>query len=155
MTSAGGGGNQASVTVFRHLLTQRRIALLLCAGALLLKLLVPSGYMIVDDHGRIGIAVCSGLAPQAGAMAMPGMDGDMAMMHGAMADHGGGKDHGRAEMPCAFAGLAAQVIGAVDIVLLTIALAIVAAMALRGGPGFVPQPASYLRPPLRGPPLTN
>ena len=36
----------------RHLLAQRHLAVLICAAALLLKLLVPTGYMIDSDHGK-------------------------------------------------------------------------------------------------------
>lgn len=132
---------------FRHLLAQRHLA------ALLLKLLVPTGYMIAVDHGRLSIIVCPGMTPQPAPMAMAGMAHgmaqDMAMPH----DPGKPADHGKAEMPCAFAGLSAQVLGAVDIVLLAIALAVVAAMALRGRPVVAPRDAPRLRPPSRGPPL--
>lgn len=138
---------------FRHLLAQRHLAALLLTAALLLKLLVPTGYMIAVDHGRLSIVVCPGMTPQPAPMAMAGMDHgmaqDMAMPH----DPGKPADHGKAEMPCAFAGLSAQVLGAVDIVLLAIALAIVAAMALRGRPTVAPRDAPRLRPPSRGPPL--
>lgn len=138
---------------FRHLLAQRHLAALLLAAALLLKLLVPTGYMIAVDHGRLSIIVCPGMTPAPTPMPMAGMDHgmaqDMAMPH----DPAKPADHGKAEMPCAFAGLSAQVLGAVDIVLLAIALAVVAAMALRGRPTPAPRDAPRLRPPLRGPPL--
>jgi len=127
-------------------LAQRLLPVLICGAALLLKLLVPTGYMVVPEHGRLTIAVCSGIGPQTMEIAMPGMD------H-ATPDGAPSKDHGKAEMPCAFAGLSAQVLGAVDVALLVIALAIVAAMALRPVARHLPPPAPYLRPPLRGPPL--
>ena len=61
--------------VVRHLLAQRRLAVLICAAALLMKLLVPAGYMIGNDHGRLSIILCSGIAAPAGeavaAMPMP------------------------------------------------------------------------------------
>ena len=95
------------VHAIRHLLAQRHLAVLICAATLLLKLLVPTGYMIDSDHGRIAITICSGTGPATMAMEMPGMHGDMP-------DHGKSKDHGKAEMPCAFSGLSAAMTGAID-----------------------------------------
>ena len=134
---------------FRHLLAQRHLATLLLAAALLLKLVVPTGYMIAADHGRLSIIVCPGMTPAPTPMPMGGMAHDMTMPH----DPGKPAEHGKAEIPCAFAGLSAQALGAVDIVLLAIALAVVAAMALRGRPTVAPRDAPRLRPPSRGPPL--
>ena len=136
----------------RRLLAQRHLAVLLCVAVLLLKLLVPTGYMIANDRGAITIVTCSGMTTE--AMAMPGMDDDMATMKAAMPDHAPSTDHGKTEMPCAYAGLSAQILGAVDPVILLAALAIVAASALLTAPGATPQPHPYLRPPLRGPPLS-
>jgi len=95
------------VQVVRRLLTQRQLAVLICTATLLLKLLVPTGYMIDSDHGRITVAICSGTAPRTMTMAMPGM-------HGGVPDHGKQRDHGKAEMPCAFSGLSAAMLGAVN-----------------------------------------
>lgn len=128
----------------RRLLAQRHFAALLCAIALLLKLLVPTGYMIATDHGQIAITICSGVASEPMSMAMPGMRGEMP-------DHGA-KDHGKTEMPCPFSGLSAASLGAVD----PIQLAALVAFILVAGlfPVMLPTLARriYLRPPLRGPP---
>ena len=129
----------------RRLLAQRYFAVLVCAATLLLKLVVPAGYMIGSEHGRITIELCSGVAPRAVAMAMPGMHGDMS-------DHGKSKDHGKAEMPCAFAGLSAASLGAMDPIQLVALIAFVMAVGLSSTvlPAIIRR--SYLRPPLRGPP---
>jgi len=143
------------VHAVRHLLAQRHLAALICAGVLLLKLLVPTGYMVVSESGSLAIVVCSGTAPRAAPMAMPGMHGDM-VDHGRMdrgqMDHGKSEDHGKAEMPCAFAGLSAAALGAIDPILLATLIAFVLAVGL--GASALPPPArrAYLRPPLRGPP---
>lgn len=114
----------------------------------MLRLLIPAGYMVSNDHGRIAITICSGIAGQQPSMAM-----DMPGMDHAMPGEGKSKEHGKTEMPCAFSALSAQVLGGADPVLLVAALAVVAAMALRTPTrSFVPT-AGYLRPPLRGPPL--
>lgn len=154
MTCHGDRDNRPIVQPFRHLLAQRHLALLVCAAAMLLKLLVPTGYMIASDHGRLSITICSGMASQPAAMAMPGMDHAMTMAHGTLPIPDKSVDHAKADMPCAFAGLSAQALGAVDIVLLAIALAAVAILALRAIPRVAPCAAPYLRPPLRGPPLS-
>lgn len=143
----------------RHLLAQRHLAVLICAATLLLKLLVPTGYMIDSDHGRIAIVICAGTMPRAMTMempgdlpgGMPGMSGDMAGHAGPM-KHGGSKDHGRAEMPCAFSGLSAAVTGTADPVQLAALIAFVVAIGLTAIVSPKPFRRPYLRPPLRGPP---
>jgi hypothetical protein len=129
------------VTALRRLLARRHLALLICAAALLLKLLVPGGYMVTADGGRAGLAVCPGLAPPAAVTAMPAMRHDLPA-----------SDHGKPEQPCAFAALAAQMLGATDPMLLGAAIAVIIAAALVRA---LPSPsarAAFLRPPLRAPP---
>lgn len=142
--------------VVRHLLAQRRLAVLICAAALLMKLLIPAGYMIGSDHGRLSIILCPGIAAPAGeavaAMPMPAMHGEMAD-HRAPENHGKARDHGRAEMPCAFSGLSTASLGAVDPVQLAALIAFVMAIGLAGVLLPMPSGPAYLRPPLRGPPL--
>lgn len=129
----------------RHLLAQRYVALLLCVATLLLKLLVPSGYMIESDHSRITITICSGVAPATMTMDMPGVHRDVP-------EHGKPQDHGKAEMPCAFSGLSAASLGAIDPIQLAALIAFVLAIGL--SPAMLPAiiRPGYLRPPLRGPP---
>jgi len=129
----------------RHLLTQRHLTVLICAATLLLKLLVPTGYMIDNDHGRIVITICSGVVPAAMTMDMPGMHGDMP-------DHGKSKDHGKAEMPCAFAGLSAGMTGAIDPIQLAALIVFTLALGLIASSTPAPSCPTHLRPPLRGPP---
>jgi hypothetical protein len=129
----------------RHLLAQRHLAVLICAAALLLKLLVPTGYMIDSDHGRITITICTGTAPATMTIEVTGMHGDMP-------DHGKSKDHGKAEMPCAFSGLSAATLGAIDPVQLAALISFVLALGLVATILPAPSRPAYLRPPLRGPP---
>lgn len=125
----------------RHLFAQRHLAVLLCAAALLLKLLVPTGYMIESDHGRLAVVVCSGIAP---ATSME--------MHDGVAEHGKSKDHGKADMPCAFSGFSAAMTTAIDPVQLAALIAFVMALGLMVATVPVPSRPAFLRPPLRGPP---
>ncbi len=129
----------------RSLLAHRRLVLLLCAATLLAKLLVPSGYMIASDHERTVIAICSGTGPATLTVAMPGMD------HAAPG-HGDRGDHGKAEMPCAFAGLSAAVLAPLDPIQLAALIAFVMAAGLIGAALPLPAAPVRLRPPPRGPP---
>jgi hypothetical protein len=141
------------VQAVRHLFGQRHCAVLICAVALLLKLLVPTGYMIGGDHGRIAVTICTGLSSAATTIDIPRTSGDMAALHGSTSGHESTRDHGKTDMPCGYAGLSATVLGAVDPVLLVAALATVAAMARRPVLRPAPRPSPHLRPPLRGPPI--
>lgn len=131
----------------RLLLAHSQLTALICVAALTLRLLFPTGYMITNDHGRVAITLCSGFVEQQPftTMDMPGMD------H-ATQDPGKSKEHGKAEMPCAFSGLLAQALGGADPLLLVAALAVVAAMALCALQRAMIISAPYVRPYLRGPP---
>ena len=90
---------------FRHLSPSRRRWFgALIALAMLVRLLVPAGWMPVADAAGSHLVLCDGAMPLgAMAKAMPGMASGgkhgKAPMH-----HGGPSDH-----PCAFAGPAAAV----------------------------------------------
>jgi hypothetical protein len=130
----------------RTLLAQRRLAVLICAAALLLKMLMPAGYMIDDSRGHITVTICSGAAPQSMVM-------DVSAGQHDMPDHDD-SDHGKTQMPCAFSGLSAAALGAIDPILLAVLLAFVMAAGLMGVLLPAPCRPAYLRPPLRGPPLS-
>lgn len=129
----------------RQLLALRHLVVLICAVTLLLKIVVPTGYMIANDHGRLSITICPGVAPAGLTMAMSGSHGDMP-------EHGKSTGHGKAEMPCAFSSLSAAVTGAENGVWVRDPIAFV--VAIGGLVLLVPLPGGlrFLRPPLRGPP---
>lgn len=133
----------------RHLFAQRHLAVLICAAALLMKLVIPTGYMIGSDHGRPSIILCSGIAPMTMAMDTP-------EMADAMAGHGQGphdrKDHEGAGMPCPYASMSAAMLDTVDPIQLAALVAFVMAIGLAAAVLPTPFGAAYLRPPLRGPP---
>lgn len=132
---------------FRLLLAHRRWSVLLCALALALRVMIPGGYMVSAGAHGLAVVVCPGSVPVGAAMT--GMDHAMPA-----AGHGGGaKEHGQPEVPCAFSGLTAQALGAIDPVLLVQALAFAAVLALFAAPATAPRPILHLRPPLRGPPF--
>lgn len=130
----------------RHLLAHRHLALIICAATLLLKLLVPTGYMIGADSGRITVSICSGTAPRTMMLEVPGLSGDTA-------DHGApSTGDGKADMPCAFAGLSAAAVHPIDPIQLAALIAFVMAIGLAVTRFPAPARRAYLRPPLRGPP---
>jgi hypothetical protein len=115
-------------------------AMLLCA--LLVRVLVPAGFMPEASAGIVTLQLCSGTMP---AAPVPMVD-----MH-----HGGAKHEApaKAEQPCAFAGIVAPALGSADPVLLAAALAFVFLLTVRGGAPVLPARPARLRPPLRAPPL--
>ena len=81
----------------------RMLALAVLACALLLRLLVPAGWMPVSDASGVHLTICTGTGP----MTMPGM-GPMATMAPGrttvgMAHHMPSDQQGVPEHPCAFA----------------------------------------------------
>ncbi len=126
----------------RQLVRHRFAAALLIAAALLVRLIVPTGYMLDASHGAITVELCSGTGPM--RMAMPGMT-----------HPDDGKGHGKAGSPCAFAGLAAPALGGADPILLAVAIAFIMATAFDGGVAAPPLRRLFLRPPLRGPPTAS
>lgn len=78
-----------------------RLALAILAGAVLMRVLIPQGWMPVETADGWRITICTGMGPM--RMEMPGaMASAMnAMHHGQPGHDQGGSDH-----PCAFAGFA-------------------------------------------------
>ena len=142
MTSADPHHKASGVTALRRLLlTNRALTAALVALALLMKLLVPTGFMPVVRGHSVTVEICTGMGPQTMTMAMPGM-----------AHKSGKADHSKADMPCAFAGLALPSLAAADPLLLAAAILFVLATAFRAPVARLVQRTERLRPPLRGPP---
>jgi hypothetical protein len=133
------------VHAFRFLLARRHLALLICAAALLVKLLVPAGYMVDSGRGSLTLSVCSGVMPRTIVVEVAGLGGG-----GAAGDQS--HDQGKAELPCAFSGLSAASLGAIDPIQLAGLIAFVMAVGLTRGMLRPPSDPARLRPPLRGPP---
>lgn len=129
----------------RLAMSNRMLAGMVIALALAMKLFIPTGFMPTLDDGHIVVSVCSGMGQTKMVIAIPGLEKSQS------------KDgqHSKAEQPCAFAGLSAPSLAAVDPLLLAIAILFVLALGIRP----LAKPASkappYLRPPLRGPPAFN
>ena len=134
------------MAVLRHyILRHRLLAVWLIAAALLMKVLVPTGYMASTSAGSIVIEICTGYGPQKMVMAMPGMEHHQDKK----------RDHGKAGAPCAFSGLSAPSLAAADPLVLALAFAFIMAGVFRLAiAGAVATPA-FLRPPSRGPPALS
>ncbi len=122
---------------------------MLLAAALLLRVLVPAGFMPMETPGGVVLTLCSGHGPAAQASAPH-------HGHGGSAHHAAAQDRDDAqgyEARCAFADLALPAIGGAGPALLAAALAFVMARALRRARILPPRAARHLRPPSHAPPL--
>jgi hypothetical protein len=128
----------------RRLMRHRLSALGLIAIALLMKLVVPAGFMPVVSGGSITIALCSGNGPEKIVMALPGA-----------ADQHGDKGSGKTDMPCGFAGHAPSALSLADPILLALAILFILATAFRLPAVMAPARRAFLRPHLRGPPAIS
>ena len=124
--------------------THRRLALMLVLCALLMKALIPTGYMVGSSSKTLTIQICTdGLgSPVSKQIEIPMEKGS----------HDPAKDFGKADGSCSFTSLAMAGMAGADAELLALALAFILIL------GFAPtvtlhRPENlYLRPPLRGPP---
>jgi len=119
-----------------------RLAALVVAMALAVRILVPAGFMpTLQQDGSLTIALCNGTSPATMELKIPGMK-----------HHGG--EHQTQER-CAFSDLALPVLGGADPVQLAAAIAFLMLAAFFAVPAFDLRRARQLRPPLRGPPLPH
>lgn len=120
----------------------RPFACAVFALALMMKIVMPAGFMPSVSNGKIVVSICSGTGPMTVVMTVPG------------SEHGkpGERQHGKAEQPCAFAGLSSPSLAAADPVVLALAILFAMALALRPMAARTATAPPYLRPPLRGPP---
>jgi len=122
-----------------------RLSLALVVLALIVKALVPAGFMVSSTAEHfLTVTICADASgtPKQMRIAIPSKD-----------DNGGGHSQAADQgQPCGFSGLGHAALGGVDPVLLVAAIAFVLLA------GFAPlrrpalRDAGFLRPPLRGPP---
>jgi hypothetical protein len=127
------------------LLMHRHLAIMAAAAALLMKVLMPAGFMPVVSHGVLIVQLCNGTTNQTVAIEMPGME-----------HHSQGDDqHIAPDKPCAFAGLAVSMLEGTDPALLAVAIAFILALTFRVERRTVLRRSPHLRPPSHGPPATS
>ncbi|MFM9827463.1 MAG: DUF2946 family protein [Sphingomonas sp.] len=127
----------------RLALRYQKVAALLLAAALAIRIIVPAGFMPTQTAAGIEIAICSGQGPMQIVIGSDGVPRP--------ADHHEGSD---VSGHCAFAatGLAMLSPIAPDLHLASVAFAMVRALAPKVVPSIVDQ--TRRRPPLRAPPLS-
>jgi hypothetical protein len=117
-----------------------RLAFGVVALALVIKALVPAGYMPSGQARILTIAICadasSGQATKQIVVPSDGKSGERTKAEGA----------------CAWGMLAMAALGAADMLLLAFALAYILTLGLAPSHAAPPARAAFLRPPLRGPP---
>lgn len=118
----------------------RRIAALLIAMTLLVRALVPVGFMPDFSGGSFTIALCSGTGPATVTLAVAPHS-----QH-----HDADKIH--ADMACPYAALAMPTLGGADPIQLARAVAAIVLLGLIGAVTVTLLARGHLRPPLRGPP---
>lgn len=117
------------------------MALCLIGAAMLIRSLVPAGFMPVASHGVIYVQLCTGHGRQIIAMEIPGRAPDRDNSQNANSD-----------MPCAFAGLASPALTGADPIQLGRALDYIVATIFQLPERLVLWRGIYLRPPAIGPP---
>ena len=119
-----------------------RQALVLAVLALCLKALLPSGFMLGQEHRAITIEICRDASGSGSALTMllP-LKSDGAHLPGKPA-----------KGECPFCALSMASLGCADMVLLALALAFIIALGFAPARAPTPDRPHYLRPPLRGPP---
>jgi hypothetical protein len=123
------------VTRLRTFLGQHpRLTATIFAAALLLRVLVPAGFMPSLAGGQLTVSVCTGYGAKQVEIALPG------------------SEHGSIASPCAFADLSLPLLAGADPSQLAAALAFVLVLALLLAVALPARRLAHLRPPLRGPP---
>jgi len=123
---------------------RRSWAMMLVVIALLIRGLIPAGYMVAPSALTLSVQICSDFQ---------GVHGTIQIV---VPRSGDGQDspgkHSQKNPPCAFSALSMASIAGADGLLLAQALAFILAIGviLVGSP--VHRPFAHLRPPLRGPP---
>lgn len=118
----------------------RRLALGLMALALLIKALIPSGYMLGDKASHVlAVTICGDAS------------GKTMTKQITVPDEGG--DHAKVEAKCVWGLLTMAALGGADVLLLAAALVFILKLGFAPPRPTLPSRGSYLHPPLRGPPI--
>lgn len=133
----------------RHIHRCHWLPLALIVTALLIKMLVPMGYMPSLADGVFAIQPC--VSQSAEVPVMTAGDHTHVAHHD---NHTEGGEYSAFHAPCAFSGLAIPGLAAADPILLAIAIFFIIANAFRITPTLIMWRSVRLRPPSQGPPAT-
>ncbi|HEY9234002.1 MAG TPA: DUF2946 family protein [Phenylobacterium sp.] len=130
------------MSAIRTFLEQHRwLAVWLVVATLLMKVMVPAGFMPGLSDGQMLVELCTSQGAQTLLVELAGQS-----------DGHDPADHKTFEPPCAFSGLSSPALAAVDPVLLAIAIAFILATGFLATPRAPQATRSFLRPPPIGPP---
>lgn len=124
--------------------SHRHVAMLLIALALLLKAVIPAGFMLSRSADTVlTVTICSNAAdmPRQMRIVVPGKD-----------SHGSTTEAASKDTQCHFSGLGHAALGGADAVLLALAFAVILVLGMAPARRLPFGRVPYLRPPLRGPP---
>ena len=119
----------------------RRLTVLLLAAALLLRIVVPAGFMPVLDQSRMVVGVCNGMGASKMVIEIPGLE------HKTPSNE--------AQKSCAFSDLSLPSLAGTDPILAAALALFILALGLSFSLQLPPAAPVRLRPPLRGPPLLS
>lgn len=124
--------------------THARLAMLLVIMALLVKAVLPAGYMLAPTSKSFTVAICTDGSGkmQTRTVTVPVQNGE----------HGGKVDHAQSGKGCAYSALSNASTAGADVPLLVLALTFLLLIGLAPAPRLSLAIAHHLRPPLRGPP---
>lgn len=130
------------------ILDRHRLAVAVLVLALLIKAMIPAGFMVSASPDRVlTVTICSdtpgGLKQMQLVIPAKKQGQDQGSGHGEPAQ--------KADQ-CAFTGLGHAALGAADAVLLALAFAFILVLGLAPARQLPFRQIAYLRPPLRGPP---
>jgi hypothetical protein len=122
----------------------RKLAGLIVGFALLMKALIPAGYMLGAEGRVLTVEICTGVAGEhlTQQIVLP-TDGK---------PHDRAGSHDKVGTICPFASLAMGTVGAADAALLQAALLFIVLLGFLRVPAIQRGRIAYLRPPSRGPP---
>jgi hypothetical protein len=125
--------------------THRRLASLLIAMAIAMKALVPAGYMLAPQVTVLTVTICADALGKR-------ITHDIAVPK--KAGHGeGSAEQSKGANTCSWSSLSMAALGGAAPELLALALAFVLALGFMPSAPSVARIASWLRPPLRAPPI--
>lgn len=131
--------------VFRRLATEHAcFAALLLAATLLVRGLVPAGYMPAAQDGKMVVMLCSAPGSSETTVTLPIDHRDTSHHHRQQPDH-----------PCAFGSLAGSALAATEPTLLLAAILFAFVAAIFWRPLILPRQSGQILPPLRGPPTAR
>jgi hypothetical protein len=124
---------------------QRSLLMVIFALALLVRAVIPAGFMVSPSSLKLTVQICADGAPGQTSIQV-----EVPLSKGGQRDN---SDHGQKSEPCAFSALSMASMAGDHSTLLNVALAVIVGTIVTNGATHLRRKTRHLRPPLRGPPL--